>query len=137
MIAPICIPLSSCNQAADLLIQWFTPEELHTFIGGERWWQVRGLDGVDAEWIADRSQVAAGKKLPPSKASRRDKSKAGKCIHDMQQLDTVMVRSFTISLNALLKRFSFMSTAVGFNFASITEFLFVTITRWIFLGINQ
>ena len=41
------IPLSKCNEAADLLIKWFEPKELINIVGGERWWQVRGLDGIE------------------------------------------------------------------------------------------
>ncbi|THH16438.1 hypothetical protein EW146_g4194 [Bondarzewia mesenterica] len=47
------VSLSSCNRAADLLIDWFGPEQLKTVVGGERWWQVRGLDGIAAEWITE------------------------------------------------------------------------------------
>lgn len=42
--------MSHCNQAADIIVDWFGPEEIQTVVGGERWWQVRGLDGVDGEW---------------------------------------------------------------------------------------
>ncbi|CAE6459076.1 unnamed protein product [Rhizoctonia solani] len=69
-VIPIRIPLSSCNEAADLLItllrQTSTPSgsnyteedaeaEFKRVVGGERWWQVRGLDGVEAEWVAMKS----------------------------------------------------------------------------------
>lgn len=56
-VSPVIIPLSSCNDAADLLINWFSPDELKKIVGGERWWQVRGLDGVDAEWVADKKML--------------------------------------------------------------------------------
>lgn len=56
-VAPVRVPLQSCNQAADLLTQWFGPEDLKRVVGGEKWWQVRGLDGIDAEWIAEKSHL--------------------------------------------------------------------------------
>ena len=46
------IRLPCCNKAADILIDWFGPDELRKVVGGERWWQVRGLEGVQAEWVA-------------------------------------------------------------------------------------
>ncbi|KZT38355.1 alpha/beta-hydrolase [Sistotremastrum suecicum HHB10207 ss-3] len=51
----VMIPLAKCNEAADLLIQWFGPQELQSIVGGEKWWQVRGLDGIEAEWLTMRS----------------------------------------------------------------------------------
>ena len=50
------IPFKTCNKAADTLISWFdSPEELRRIVGGERWWQVRGLDGLEAEWVTEKS----------------------------------------------------------------------------------
>ncbi|KAF7301841.1 AB hydrolase superfamily protein C4A8.06c [Mycena indigotica] len=54
VVAPVSIPLTTCNASADYLIDWFGPEELKSVVGGERWWQVRGLQGVDAEWITQK-----------------------------------------------------------------------------------
>lgn len=48
----LLIPMTSCNQAAACLIEYFGEEELKTVVGGSRWWQVRGLKGVQGEWIA-------------------------------------------------------------------------------------
>jgi hypothetical protein len=44
---PGTIPLSCCSKAADIIIDWFAPEELQTLVGGSRWWQVRGIDGIE------------------------------------------------------------------------------------------
>ncbi|KAG8980616.1 hypothetical protein FRB90_007591, partial [Tulasnella sp. 427] len=49
---PVTIPLPCCNKAADILIDWFGPEQIKQVVGGSKWWQVRGLEGVQAEWIA-------------------------------------------------------------------------------------
>lgn len=51
-IVACTIPLVCCNKAADVLIDWFGPEQLKKVVGGERWWQVRGLQGIQGEWIA-------------------------------------------------------------------------------------
>ncbi|KAE8216523.1 hypothetical protein CF327_g374 [Tilletia walkeri] len=55
---PVVIPLSSCHQAAEALIQYFGPEELESIVGGEKWWQIRPQAGVPAEWIAQRDDWA-------------------------------------------------------------------------------
>lgn len=36
-------------------------------VGGERWWQVRGLDGVDAEWITDKKLLREDEVLEEGK----------------------------------------------------------------------
>lgn len=82
------IPLVTANRAADVLIDWFGPDDLKNVVGGERWWQVRGLDGIDGEWITEREylskdmvDVPAGQKM----------SEPDKDILRMECLDTVMV----------------------------------------------
>ena len=82
--APIQIPFSSCNKAADVLIDWFGPEDLKTVVGGERWWQIRGLDGIDSEWITEKvflRDVEREKELPAAASNLRR----------MEHLETVMV----------------------------------------------
>lgn len=56
-MVPAQIPLSSCNKAADALIEWFGPEELKHVVGGERWWQIRGMEWLDAEWITEKAYL--------------------------------------------------------------------------------
>lgn len=51
-VVPVLISLSSCDQAAQAIINYFGPEELKNVVGGEKWWQVRGLNGVEAQWVA-------------------------------------------------------------------------------------
>ncbi|KAF8914168.1 Alpha/Beta hydrolase protein [Gymnopilus junonius] len=86
-VCPVTIPFLSCNNAADALIEWFGPEELKLVVGGERWWQVRGLSGVDAEWMAEEEHLDSapksdsGKKIGASEAN----------IKRMEKLDTVML----------------------------------------------
>ncbi|KAH9482748.1 AB hydrolase superfamily protein C4A8.06c [Psilocybe cubensis] len=82
------IPLSSCNDAADALIDWFGPEDLKYVVGGERWWQVRGLNGVDAEWIAEQEDVS---NTPPKSENGKKRSTIEADIARMEELDTVML----------------------------------------------
>ncbi|KAI0772028.1 alpha/beta-hydrolase [Trametes elegans] len=56
-VVPVKIPLSSCNKAADALIEWFGPDELKRVVGGERWWQIRGLEWIDGEWITEKAYL--------------------------------------------------------------------------------
>lgn len=69
-------------------MQWFGPEDLKLVVGGEKWWQVRGLDGIDAEWITEKSH------LQPESAhldATRKYSETEKLIITMEQLETTMV----------------------------------------------
>lgn len=81
------IPLISCNKAADLLIEWFGPEDLKAIVGGEKWWQVRGLDGVDGEWITEKEYLSPEKEIKDNKKLSTDEED----ILRMEHLDTVMV----------------------------------------------
>lgn len=87
-VVPTRIPLSSCNDAADMLITLLrrtsTPSgsnfseeeadaEFKRVVGGEKWWQVRGLDGLEAEWIAmngDWEQISKAEKRKEKKKQR-------------------------------------------------------------------
>ncbi len=90
-VCPVLIPLKTCNEAADHLIEWFGPDELEKVVGGERWWQVRGLDGIDAEWIAEGEHLA-----PEGGSTYQDGTKmkgTGANILRMESLESVMVSS--------------------------------------------
>ncbi|KAG8768394.1 hypothetical protein FRC12_005594 [Ceratobasidium sp. 428] len=45
----VLIPLSCCDDAAPLLLQALGGPDA---VGGSKWWQVRGVRGVDAQWVA-------------------------------------------------------------------------------------
>lgn len=65
-------------------------------MGGERWWQVRGLDGIDAEWVAEMEDLGPE---PESKAVDGKKLSNGENnIKRMEHLETVMVQFFKIYL---------------------------------------
>ncbi|EJD01135.1 lipase/esterase [Fomitiporia mediterranea MF3/22] len=54
-VSPVLIPFKTCNKAADMLVEWFFDlDELRRIVGGEKWWQVRGLDGVEGEWVTEK-----------------------------------------------------------------------------------
>lgn len=88
-VVPVIIPLSVCNQSADILINWFGQQELTQVVGGERWWQVRGMDGLDAEWITEKEYL--------DKDDLSDSFKDRKLTNEeelvlrMDKLDTVML----------------------------------------------
>ena len=87
-VAPITIPISTCNAAADILIDWLGPEDLKYVVGGHKWWQVRGLDGVDAEWITEREFLQdLNEDMAPEKKLRWEEE----IVLRMEHLDTVMV----------------------------------------------
>ncbi|CAL1711368.1 unnamed protein product [Somion occarium] len=53
LVVKVCVPMSCCDEAATFLIKAFGGEEItKRLVGGTKWWQVRGVNGVDAEWIA-------------------------------------------------------------------------------------
>ncbi|KAF8076580.1 alpha/beta-hydrolase [Lyophyllum atratum] len=87
-VAAVLIPLSSCNRAADILIDWFGPEELKQVVGGERWWQVRGLDGIEAEWVTQGEYLRPAKDHPNMK---RKLSNEETTVLRMDHLETVML----------------------------------------------
>ncbi|KAF5382996.1 hypothetical protein D9757_006344 [Collybiopsis confluens] len=51
-VVRVRVPMSSCDEAAKLLITALGGEAVAlNVIGGIKWWQVRSIDGVDAQWI--------------------------------------------------------------------------------------
>ncbi|KAF8318192.1 alpha/beta-hydrolase [Clavulina sp. PMI_390] len=59
----LLVPISCCNEAADYLIQALGgPEQAKSFAGGVKWWQVRGLQGIDANWLASKKDIEARRK---------------------------------------------------------------------------
>jgi hypothetical protein len=61
-------------------------------VGGERWWQVRGLDGVDGEWITEKAFLCPESEIKDTtKNMSRKLSEGEREILRMDGLDTVMV----------------------------------------------
>ncbi|KAG2347393.1 alpha/beta-hydrolase [Suillus weaverae] len=74
-VVRLLVPLSCCNEAASYIIQALGGEELaKRLVGGTKWWQVRGVKGIDAEWITARKDYQEAKKR--SKAKHKESSNA-------------------------------------------------------------
>ncbi|KAL5508275.1 hypothetical protein ACEPAH_5894 [Sanghuangporus vaninii] len=94
-VSPVLIPFKTCNKAADLLVDWFSdPDELERVVGGQKWWQVRGLDGVEGEWVTERNLL---KEVGSAERIRRREEMKGRSLSDdeadimrMDSLETVM-----------------------------------------------
>ncbi|WOO81222.1 AB hydrolase superfamily protein [Vanrija pseudolonga] len=64
------IPHTTLSQAADYLVEGFGGEEMaYRVAGGVKWWQVRAGKGVEAEWIAMRSEYKEAVELDHKKKS--------------------------------------------------------------------
>lgn len=55
---------------------------LHKTVGGTRWWQVRGLDGIPGEWIAVRKDIDAQRRRQQNGSLRRSKSQGHGLNHE-------------------------------------------------------
>jgi acetyl esterase/lipase len=72
-VVRLLVPLSCCDEAASYVIQALGGEELaKRLVGGTKWWQVRGVKGIDAEWITARKDYRKAKKR--SKAKHNESS---------------------------------------------------------------
>jgi acetyl esterase/lipase len=57
------VPKSCCDDAAVILIKVLGGREsTKRIVGGTRWWQVRGIDGVDAQWLAAKKDLREARK---------------------------------------------------------------------------
>ncbi|TFY83689.1 hypothetical protein EWM64_g338 [Hericium alpestre] len=99
VVVPVLIPLRSCNRAADLLIDWFGPEDLAEVVGGERWWQVRGLDGIDGEWVTEH-KFLSGDHVDKNKTE----TTGDEAIRKMEKLETVMVSVYALGAEEALSQ---------------------------------
>lgn len=79
------------------MMKWFGEEDLKFIVGGERWWQVRGLDGVDGEWITEREYLSDAN--PSQKTTKLSTTDAD--ILRMDELNPVMVCSVFMHINRL------------------------------------
>ncbi|KAG7442589.1 alpha/beta-hydrolase [Guyanagaster necrorhizus] len=65
----LLVPMSSCEDAAKYLVKALGGQDVaRRVVGGVKWWQVRAINGVDAEWITTKKDLR--------EANRRDKAKA-------------------------------------------------------------
>ncbi|KAJ3854716.1 alpha beta-hydrolase [Lentinula lateritia] len=62
-VVRVRVPMSSCDEAAKYLITALGGQELAVkLVGGVKWWQVRSLDGVDAQWITAKKDWQEAKR---------------------------------------------------------------------------
>lgn len=62
-VVRLLVPMSSCDEAATHLIRVLGGEEFcRQLVGGIKWWQVRGLPGVDGQWIVAKRDWREAKK---------------------------------------------------------------------------
>ncbi|KAG2132290.1 uncharacterized protein EDB93DRAFT_1094005 [Suillus bovinus] len=73
-VVRLLVPLSCCDEAASYVIQALGGQEIaKRLVGGTKWWQVRGVKGIDAEWITARKDYQEAKKR--SKAKHKESPK--------------------------------------------------------------
>ncbi|KXN87458.1 AB hydrolase superfamily protein C4A8.06c [Leucoagaricus sp. SymC.cos] len=59
----VLIPLSCCDDAAKILVNVLGGEhKAREIVGGVKWWQVRGIEGVDAQWITAKKDWREAKR---------------------------------------------------------------------------
>ncbi|RPD68091.1 alpha/beta-hydrolase [Lentinus tigrinus ALCF2SS1-7] len=72
-VVRLLVPMSSCDEAATYLIKALGGEEVtKRVVGGTKWWQVRGVKGVDAEWIVAKKDWQEAKKKQKARGMSHD-----------------------------------------------------------------
>ncbi|KAH9889491.1 hypothetical protein C8Q73DRAFT_707875 [Cubamyces lactineus] len=72
-VVRLLVPMSCCDDAATYLIKALGGEEVtKRVIGGTKWWQVRGVKGVDAEWIVAKRDWQEAKKRQKAREMSTD-----------------------------------------------------------------
>ncbi|KAJ7668682.1 hypothetical protein DFH06DRAFT_1084836 [Mycena polygramma] len=62
-VVRLVVPMSCCDDAAQYLITALGGEDIaRKMIGGCKWWQVRGVSGVDAQWITAKKDWQEAKR---------------------------------------------------------------------------
>ncbi|KAF5321266.1 hypothetical protein D9619_001666 [Psilocybe cf. subviscida] len=71
----VIVPLSCCEEAAIVLIKALGGEETaRRLVGGVKWWQVRGINGVDGQWMTAKKDWQEEKKRHKSRQEREKNS---------------------------------------------------------------
>ncbi|KAI0359652.1 alpha/beta-hydrolase [Trametes cingulata] len=72
-VVRLLVPMSCCDDAATHLIKALGGEEVtKRVVGGTKWWQVRGVKGVDAEWIVAKKDWQEAKKRQKARGVSTD-----------------------------------------------------------------
>ncbi|KAK0212425.1 hypothetical protein DFS33DRAFT_1390424 [Desarmillaria ectypa] len=62
-VVRVLVPMSCCDEAATYLVQALGGEEIaRHVVGGVKWWQVRGISGVDGQWITAKKDWREAKR---------------------------------------------------------------------------
>ncbi|KAJ7188711.1 hypothetical protein C8R46DRAFT_1205850 [Mycena filopes] len=70
-VVRLVVPMSCCDEAARYLITALGGEDAaRKVVGGCKWWQVRGVSGVDAQWITARKDWREAKRRYKSHKSK-------------------------------------------------------------------
>jgi hypothetical protein len=74
-VVRLFVPMSSCDEAATHLIRVLGGEEFcRQLVGGIKWWQVRGLPGVDGQWIVAKKDWREAKKKEKNPTQKQSQS---------------------------------------------------------------
>ncbi|KAI1785206.1 alpha/beta-hydrolase [Ganoderma leucocontextum] len=77
-VVRLLVPMSCCDEAATHLIKALGGEEItKRVVGGTKWWQVRGVKGVDAEWIVAKKDYQEAKRKQKARRMSMDASSPG------------------------------------------------------------
>ncbi|SPO23300.1 uncharacterized protein UTRI_01978 [Ustilago trichophora] len=79
---PVMIPMESCDKAAKVIVEHLGPQDLEKLVGGEKWWQLRPLPGLQGEWIAMSNDW---KKMKSMEKKAAQQNQAGSAAKDGQQ----------------------------------------------------
>ncbi|KAJ3993873.1 hypothetical protein F5050DRAFT_1801017 [Lentinula boryana] len=75
-VVRVRVPMSSCDEAAKHLITALGGQEVAVkLVGGVKWWQVRSLDGVDAQWITAKKDWQEAKRRHQDKEKTQNEEK--------------------------------------------------------------
>ncbi|KAG6897533.1 hypothetical protein C0992_000518 [Termitomyces sp. T32_za158] len=74
-VVRLLVPMTSCDEAARILITAFGGKEAaQRIVGGVKWWQVRGINGVDAQWITAKKDWETAQRRTKMKEKTKDAS---------------------------------------------------------------
>ncbi|KAF8963661.1 hypothetical protein BDZ97DRAFT_1939461 [Flammula alnicola] len=73
-VVRVIVPMACCEEAASYLIKALGGEEVaKRLVGGVKWWQVRGVNGVDGQWITARKDWQEAKRRHKIRREREQK----------------------------------------------------------------
>lgn len=72
-VVRLVVPMSCCNNAASHLVKALGGADVaRQVVGGVKWWQVRGLEGVDAQWIVTKKDWQEAKRRHKMQQTKTD-----------------------------------------------------------------